>query len=192
MSTATEPAKKLWTSDDLFALRPSKKVDRWLFRGELRESKVTKRNPSHSRTTATVSALLFIWLRTLPIPRPVVYSCEAYFRLRLDPETNVGVDVALASSDQVVATKKKASYIDGPPLLAVEVLSPYDQMKDISEKIEEYLECGTPQVWILDPYQETLTIHRSNEEPTFYNRSEVYVGDDFLSGLTFPVAELFS
>ncbi len=124
MNTATEPAKKLWTSDDLFALRPSKKLDRWLFRGELRESKVTKRNPSHSRTTATVSAVLYNWARALPAPRPVVYSCEASFRIRRDPETNVGVDVALASADQVVATKKRASFIDGPPLLAVEVLSP--------------------------------------------------------------------
>ena len=85
---------KLMTSDDLFALPYSKKVDRWLFRGELRESKVTKRNPSHSRTTATVSAVLYIWARTLPPPRPVVYSNEAYFRIRRDPETNVGVDVA--------------------------------------------------------------------------------------------------
>ncbi len=47
-------------------------------------------------------------------------------------------------------------------------------------------------MWILDPYQETLTIHRANEEPAFYTRSEVFVGDDFLTGLTFPIAELFS
>jgi RPA family protein len=67
-----KPKVVLMNSDELFALRPTKKVDRWLFRGELRQSKVTKRNPSHSK----------------------------------DPDTNVGIDVVLASAEQVAATKK--------------------------------------------------------------------------------------
>ncbi len=41
-------AAKPMTSEELFALPHSKRVDRWLFRGELRESKVTKRNPNHA------------------------------------------------------------------------------------------------------------------------------------------------
>ena len=64
-----EPNVVLMNSDELFALRPSKKVDRWLFRGELRESKVTKRNPSHSGATATLARLLGNWLATQPKPR---------------------------------------------------------------------------------------------------------------------------
>ncbi len=115
MSTVTEPAKKLMTSDDLFAMRPSKKVDRWLFRGELRESKVTKRNPSHSATVTAASAILFNGIRVLPSPRGRVYSGEAYFRIRQDPETNVGIDVALSTPEQKVTTKKRASFVDGPP-----------------------------------------------------------------------------
>lgn len=142
------PTVKLMTSDDLFALPPNKKVDRWLFRGELRESKVTKRNPSHSRTTAKLTILIGNWVQTQPKPRGAVYSNEAYFRIRKDPETNSGVDVALSTPDQAANTKKKASYVDGPPVLAVEVLSPNDKQKDINEAIEEYLECGTKQVWI--------------------------------------------
>ncbi len=100
MSTTTELAKKLMTSDDLFAMRPSKKVDRWLFRGELRESQVTKRNPSHSATVISAGAILFNWSRTQPQPRARVYGGEAYFRIRQDPETNVGIDVALSTPDQ--------------------------------------------------------------------------------------------
>lgn len=125
------------------------------------------------------------------MPRPVVYTGEAYFRIRRDPETNVDVDVALASADQVVATKKRAGYVDGPPLLAVEVLSPYDKMKDIDETIGEYLDCGTPQVWIIDPYQETLAVHRPAVDQKFYTMSETVTGDETLPGLTFPIAELF-
>ena len=49
---------KLMTSDDLFALPPNKRIDRWLFRGELRESKVTKRNPNHAEARRRLDALL--------------------------------------------------------------------------------------------------------------------------------------
>src|SRR5438477_173384 len=137
-----EPNVVLMNSDELFALRPSKKVDRWLFRGELRESKVTKRNPSHSRVVMTLGRILGNWLATRPAPRGSLYGGEAYFRIRRDPDTNVGIDVALATPEQAAATGKKASYVDGPPVLAVEVLSPYDKKKDIAEAIDEYLECS--------------------------------------------------
>src|SRR6185437_4288543 len=179
---------KLMTSDDLFALRPSKKIDRWLIRGELRESKVTKRNPSHSRATANIALILGNWLRTQPKPRGAVYSNEAYFRIRKEPDTNVGIDVAVATAEQAAATKKKASFVDGPPLLAVEVLSPYDKMKDIDEAIEEYLDCGVPVVWIVNPYSETVAVYRQGQEPRHYTLSEQLPGGPELPGFQCSVA----
>jgi len=191
MNTATEPAKRLLTSDDLFAMRPSKKVDRWLFRGELRESKETKRNPSHSGTVIATGALLFNWVRTLPLPRGRVYGGEAYFRIRQVPETNVGIDVALSTPGQKVTTKKRASFIDGAPVLAVEVLSPYDKVKDIGESIEEYLECGVLRVWIIDPYADTLMVYRSDSVPELFTLTDTFGGDAVLPGLEFKITELF-
>src|SRR4051812_38553998 len=132
------PTVKLMTSDDLFALPPSKKVDRWLFRGELRESKVTKRNPNHAGAVMALGGILREWLKTQPKPRGKVYGGEAYFRIRKDPETNVGIDIALATADQRATVKKKTTFIDGPPILAVEVLSPNDKHQDVAEAIEEY------------------------------------------------------
>lgn len=185
------PTVKLMTSDDLFKLPHSKRVARWLFRGELREAKVTKRNPSHSTATATVAALLVNWLKSQPKPRGKVYSNEAYFRIRKEPETNVGVDVALGTAEQAANTKKKASFVEGPPILAVEVLSPNDKQQDIADAIEEYLACGTKQVWIVDPYLDTVTVHRTGHEPAQYTRSQTLTGGDDLPGFSCPVAEIF-
>ena len=185
------PTVKLMTSEDLFALPPSKKVDRWLFRGELRESKVTKRNPSHSGATAKLTAFLVIWLSKQPKPRGKVYSNEAYFRIRKDPETNVGIDIALSTPTQAANTKKKASYVDGPPVLAIEVLSPNDKLKDINEAIDEYLDCGVKQVWIVDPYTETVAVHRAGREPAHYTRSQMLPGGDDLPGFSCDVADIF-
>ena len=179
------------TSEDLFGLPPSKKVDRWLFRGELRKSKVTKRNPSHSGAVMALGRILGNWAVEDPATRGKVQGAEAYFRIRTDPETNVGIDVALASPQQMAATSKKASYIDGPPVLAVEVLSPYDKQREIDEAIEEYLDCGVRVVWIINPFHDTVTVYRPGAEPVLYNRSQVIEGDPELPGFHCPVAKIF-
>ena len=83
------PTVRLMTSDDLFKLPPSKKVDRWLFRGELRESKVTKRNPSHSGAVMAFGGILRNWAVADPARRGKVHGGEVYFRIRRNPETNV-------------------------------------------------------------------------------------------------------
>jgi Uma2 family endonuclease len=186
-----KPNVVLMNSDELFALRPSKKVDRWLFRGELRESKVTKRNPSHSQVVMTVGMLLNNWLRQQPLPRGKVYGGEAYFRIRKDPDTNVGIDVALSTPEQAAATGKKASYVDGPPVLAVEVLSPYDKHKEIVEAVDEYLDCGVNVVWVVDPYFETVVVHRPGRNPETFNADQELTGDPDLPGFRCRVADVF-
>ncbi len=191
MNAIAEPPKKLWTSEELFALRPNRKIDRWLFRGELRESKMTKRNPSHTRTAVWTTRLLANWLIEQPAPRGELHAGEAYFRLRRDPETNVGIDIALASPNQRVKTTKKASYVDGPPILAIEVLSPYDKVKDIREAIDEYLECGVQEVWIIDPYDETLKVYRPDTPLKVLTVSDTFADSPNLPDLRFNIPELF-
>jgi Uma2 family endonuclease len=185
------PTTKGMTSDDLFALKPSKRIDRWLFRGELRESKVTKRNPSHSGAVMALGRLLGNWAVADRTSRGKVYGAEVYFRIRKDPETNVGIDVAVATPQQVAFTKKKASFIDGPPVLAVEVLSPYDKQREIDEAIEEYLDCGVRVVWIIDPFDETVIVYRPGQEPVLFNRSQQLSGDPELPGFRCRVGEIF-
>ena len=184
-------ATKRMTSEDLFAMRPSKTVDRWLFRGELRESKVTKRNPNHSGAVMALGGILRNWALTDPKRFGKVQGAEVYFRIRTDPETNVGIDVALASPAQTAAITKKSSYIDGPPMFAAEVLSPYDKQKEIDEAIQEYLDCGVPVVWIVNPTHETVTVYRPGAEPILYNRTQEISGDPVLPGFRCRVAEIF-
>lgn len=186
-----KPNVVLMNSDELFALRPSKKIDRWLFRGELRESKVTKRNPNHAGAVMAVGRLVGNWLATQPKPRGKVYGGEAYFRIRKDPDTNVGIDVALATPEQRAQVKKKTSYVDGPPVFAAEVLSPSDKQREIDEAIEEYLACGVKLLWIVDPADETVTVYRPGAEPMLFNNTQEIAGDPELPGFRCRVAEIF-
>lgn len=187
MSTATA----VMTSDELFALPDPDKFERWLINGELREQPMTLRTPTHGRPTGVLSYALEAWCRTRPAPAPMMCNGDIYFRLTRNPDTNVGVDVALATPAQVAAHAPGDRFFDGPPLVAAEVLSGSDTMEDVQEKINAYMASGTPLLWIVDPFDHTVTVYRPGQPPVLFNRTQNLVGDPELPGFVHPIADLF-
>jgi hypothetical protein len=123
MSAVT--AAPLLTSEELLALPDDDEIARELFRGELREAPMTKRSVGHSKAVSTVSAVLTQWCNQRRGLRGMVVGGEAACRIRRDPDTTIGVDVAqYVAPDLAARTAKKARFVDGAPVLAVEVLSP--------------------------------------------------------------------
>ena len=51
-------------------------------------------------------------------------------------------------------------FFDGPPDLAVEVLSPDDRPAEVAAKVADWLASGCLAVWLVDPAKKTMTIHR--------------------------------
>src|SRR5215216_4534021 len=121
MTTIDRPS--VMTTEELLAL-PEDGVDRELIRGRLRERPMTRSNRRHSRTVARLSYILEKWLLTQPEPRGEIVAGEAGFRIRRNPDTTVGVDLAYVDAQLAATTPQNAFLIDGPPLLVVEVLSP--------------------------------------------------------------------
>jgi Uma2 family endonuclease len=185
---------KLMTSEEFFELPDDDGVDRWLINGELRTSEdryMTKRNPHHCRATTNLAYLLESWARRQPRPRGSVYTADIYMRIRREPETNVGIDLAYAPPEVVAHVSKKTKFLDGPPVLAVEILSPGDKHEDVSEKIESFLEAGVKVVWIVDTDFQTVTIVRPDALPEMANIQQELIGDPHLPGFRVPVTELF-
>jgi Uma2 family endonuclease len=190
MSIAEPPPPiKTMTAEVLMGL-PEDGIHRELIRGELRETPMTARNRKHSRVEARITHILNKWLDDRPEPKGELVCGEAGFRLKCDPETLVGIDVAYASADLVAATVDKAVFYDGPPVLAVEVLSPSDRQQDVVEKVGLYLEVGTV-VWVVDPYFRTVTVHRAGHEATAFNANQELSGEPDLPGFRVRVAEFF-
>jgi Uma2 family endonuclease len=179
------------TAEELMAL-PDDGIDREIIRGELREYPRTMpyRNWRHSRSVTRVGKFLDNWLDEQPEPRGLILSGDVGFRLSRDPETLVGVDVAYASADLVARTAARLAFYDGPPVLAVEILSPSDKHEEIVEKIHLYLEAGSV-VWIVDPDLRNVTVYRPGEEAQLFNARQELMGDPYLPGFRVPVARLF-
>ncbi len=187
MSIANPPSM---TTEELMAL-PSDGIDRDLIRGQLRERPMTRRSRPHSRTEASIAYILKRWLDSQPHPHGEVLSGEAGVRLARSPDSTVGIDVAYVSAEVLAHTDPHAFLVEGPPVLAVEILSPSDTQEDILAKIDVYLEAGVKLVWVVEPIYRTVTVYRRDAEPELFNTTQSLSGEPHLPGLRFPVRDIF-
>jgi Uma2 family endonuclease len=188
MSTMTQPV--LVTTEELLAL-PDDGMERWLIRGELREKPMTKRNRWHARVEARIAHLLLSWLEQQPEPRGEVLSGEAGIRLRRNPDTTFGIDVIYVSAELAARNPADTTLIDGPPVLAVEVLSPSDTEEEINEKVEELLQGGVALVWLVDTHFETVQVFRPGAPPEMFNVRQELSAEPHLPGFRVRVAQIF-
>ena len=121
----------------------------------------------------------------------MVVSGEAGFRLGRNPDFTVGIDVAYLSPELTAATPEKTFLIDGPPVLAVEILSPSDRVDDVAEKMEGYLQAGVKLAWRVEPVHKIVTVFRPDEEPEGLNIHGYLDGGVHLPGFRVSVVEIF-
>ena len=150
---------------------------------------MTKRNHLHAKTESKLSHLFHLW-RDNSGCRYGIYSGEVGCILP-EPVGSVGIDVAVFSPETVAAHREDLPYISGVPLLAVEILSPNDRNLVIREKIDQYLNAGVRQVWIIDAYFKTIVVHRAEHVPEMFATDAVLVANDVLPGFSVQVLHVF-
>lgn len=178
----------LMSVEEFLAL-PDDGTERMLIRGELWERDMTRRNRFHSRIEARVAYLLVGWLEAQPTPRGQVYSGEAGCQLTED--SVVGIDVCYVSPE-TAAKDTETTLIPDPPVLAVEVLSPSDKHDEVHAKIKEYLAAGVAMVWLVDPYFETVTVHRPGQSPELFHGEAPLPTEPLLPGLRIQTRQIFA
>ena len=186
MSTASAP----FTTAELLAL-PADGKEREIIRGELKEREMTRRNRLHAATEARIVHEIKNWLDQHPEIRADVLSGEAGSILAQEPDTTVGIDVAVFALDLLEHQSPDSSMVVGVPLLAIEILSPSDRHEETYEKIAECLRVGVQLVWEVDPDFQTVRVFRPKAEPVMFNRTQLLSGEDVLPGFQVSVAKLF-
>jgi Uma2 family endonuclease len=66
------------------------------------------------------------------------------------------------------------------PDLAVEVISPNDTAYEIDEKVREFLDAGVPLVWVVNPEQRTVRIHRAGGMGAILRENDGISGEDVI------------
>jgi Uma2 family endonuclease len=142
-------------------------------------------NPRSSEIAITIAFHLKLYLRQSGRKGRVTGEAGGY---QVSGE-RYAPDVALLLDD-AADTLVSSGYHPHPPTLAVEIISPTDQMRRVNTKISNYLAAGTV-VWVAYPDQKVLTVHQSGHPVRVYGEHDVLDGGALLAGFTLNVVEVF-
>jgi len=138
----------------------------------------------HGRVSANLTMLLLQYAKANRLGD--VYAENGY-KIETDPDTVLGPDVSFVARDRVESTD---GYYDGPPDLAVEVISPDDRRGRIERKLGLWLEAGTKSVWLVNPRRRTVEVISSlSDRRTLHDTDELV--DDTVPGFRVKVSEIF-
>lgn len=110
--------------------------------------------------------------------------------LERDPDTVRGPDIAYYE-DAVTFAELHPRYGEVPPRLAVEILSPNDRARQVTRKIADYLNSGVELVWLIDPQDRIVTVHRPEKTPVILREGQELTAEPVLPGFRRPVADFF-
>lgn len=107
------------------------------------------------------------------------------------PDTVRGPDVIFFDETRQLDTlnRKHSRQI---PTLVVEVVSPNDTPNKINQRISDYLRRDIPLVWVVDPDDKTVGVHRKGEFPLTLDETEELTGLEILPDLKLTVAQVFT
>ena len=117
-------------------------------------------------------------------------AAETGFLLARDPDTVLAPDFAFVSKGRLgVHAGKK--YLPLCPDLVMETVSPSDTRREIALKTEAWLRYGARMVWILDPSERTVTVHRPDAPFRVLEVGNTLTGEDVLPGFSIALENIF-
>jgi len=113
------------------------------------------------------------------------------FVLARDPDTVRAPDAAFVSKERLAAKRSRGPYFEGAPDLAVEVLSPGHHPTAIDDKVRDFLAADARAVWVVEPAERTLTVHRRHHPPRTYTEADTVDASPAVPGFRLQVGEIF-
>src|SRR5262249_34609571 len=102
-------------------------------------------------------------------------------------------DLAFASCQRWPPNKPvpQTNAWDVVPDLAVEVVSPTDQMIDVLVKVREYFQAGVQVVWLVFPTERMVYVYQSPTQIQVLTNADPLDGGGGVPGVQLPLATLF-
>ena len=140
----------------------------------------------------TVTQLIFYFMQYVNAQRVgIVFT--APIEVHLSETTKpVQPDLVFVTNEQ--QPKRGASYLEGPPALVVEVVSPTSIRRDRKTKFDAYEEAGVQEYWIVDPRTHSVEVYTwSNGEYALFGQfiGEEMIASKLLEGLAIQTNLLF-
>jgi Uma2 family endonuclease len=120
-----------------------------------------------------------------------VPTSDTGYVLSIDPPVVLCPDTSFVRAERLPEGDYPEGFLEHPPDIAVEVVSPSDRMADVNAKVDEYIRSGTALVWVVEPRRRTVTVYRPDLSVQLLVEDDVLDGGDVLPGFNLPVSSIF-
>jgi len=179
-------SKRSWTDQELLAM-PHDGIKREIIGGEI--VMMSPANYNHGTLISRLYAAL----------GPFVYDhhlgelADGQSGFRLNNGDLLCPDISFISAARDAAHRaSNATFLQGAPDLAVEVLSPSDTIELLEEKLRLLFNSGTRLAWIVHPRTKCIHVYRTPDAPRVLHISDTLEGQDVIPGFSLPVSKLFT
>jgi Uma2 family endonuclease len=145
--------------------------------------------PRHGRVCVKTTTRLDRFAEEHDLGR--VFSNDTGVITERDPDTLRGADISFWSYKKLPKGPLPEGYIEIPPDLIIEVLSPDDRWSSVLAKVGEYLEAGVTVVVVLDPAEEKAHVYRGDRPGQVLSAQDELALDDVLPGFRARVETFF-
>ncbi|MCX7924560.1 MAG: Uma2 family endonuclease [Fimbriimonadales bacterium] len=129
-------------------------------------------------------------IRLKPLVAEVAYLVGSQAGFRMTTGNIRAPDVSVIFKQSLPEGKLPDGFGDRAPDLAIEIVSPNEDMPDLMRKIGEYFESGAQQVWLLFPERKRVVVYNSPFDAVALNEDDTLT-TPLIPNLQVRVGELF-
>jgi Uma2 family endonuclease len=142
----------------------------------------------HAEISMRLTLVIAPWVRSRQLG---TYICaELGFWIEHGPDTVRAPDGAFIRAERLAAMGRRTGYVDGPPDLAIEILSPNDRRTRALEKCRMWVATGASMAVLVEPDRRTATVVTAAGEHELDERAALAFGE-VIPGLEIPLLEVF-
>jgi Uma2 family endonuclease len=108
-----------------------------------------------------------------------------------NPDRVVGPDAVFIANSSLPLRLSAEGYLETIPDLVAEVRSKNDSLPAVKHKVDDYLTAGVRVVWVVDPFQRTVTAYRRDREPEVFTETDTLTVEDVIPGFRMAVRDVF-